>query len=162
MPAGYTDAALEIGASAMVNRTFLIELHTADPGNPVANTPPTRTTAAGKITNGHNNYYPKWVAKGGFDAEGSSATEARYSNSADVEYRNADNGEDENGWGSVEWITIWYDADDADAADPGTGNSAAFDTLFSVMQLQTAQTVGNGDPFVIRARTIDLISSNAA
>jgi len=162
MPAGYADAAIELGLREMVNRTFWIELHTDDPGNPVATTPLTRTTIAHRITAGMNGYYGQWVAKNGFIVEGSSATEARYANSADVDFGSANNDNDNTGWGEVSWMSIWYDASNADAANPNQGDSSAFDTLFSIMQLQTAQTVGDGDPFVIRANTIDLITRNAA
>ena len=162
MPAGFTDAARRLGLAAQINRTFWIELHTADPGNPNAATPLTRTSAAGRIAAGTNGYYGEWVANGGFVIEGTSDTEERYSNSADVDFGSADASSNTNGWGSIGWITIWYDANGAAAADPGDGDSSAFDTLFCVMELQTSQTVGNGDPFVIRAGTIDLISRNAA
>ena len=162
MAAGFSDAALELGIKEMVNRTFWIELHTADPGDPVGNAALTRASVAGLITRGNNNYYGQHVAAGGFIIEGTSTSEARYANSADVDFGTADAGEDNTGWGTIGWISIWYDADDAAAADPGQGDPAVFDTLFSVMQLQTNQAVGNGDPFVIRANTIDLISRNAA
>ena len=162
MPAGFTDAAREIGLDAMVDRTFWIELHTDDPGNPNAGTPLSRTTAANRITAGNNGYYGQWVARGGFIAEGSLATEARYSNQQDVDFGSATSANDNTGWGEVSWITIWYDNGAPATGDPGQADSSAFDTLFAVMQLQTAQTVGTGDPFVIRANTIDLISRNAA
>ena len=164
MPAGFTDAAREIGMDAMTDRTFWIELHTTDPGNPNASTPLTRTAAlsAGGIAVGHNGYYGQWVARNGFVVEGTASTEARYANQNDVDFGSADNGEDQNGWGTIGWITIWYDANGQATGDPGQTSSAAFDTHFCTMQLQTEQAVGNGDPFVIRASTIDLISRNAA
>ena len=164
MAAGYSDAALELGLKEMVNRSFWIELHTADPGNPVASTPPTRSNIGSGIAAGNNGYYGQHIAQGGVTIEttASSGSESRYSNSGDVDFGSATSSTDTNGWGEIGWISIWYDADDEDAADPGTANSSAFDTLFAVMQLQTAQTVGNGDPFVIRANTIDFISRNAA
>ena len=161
MAAGFSDAIMTVGLREMVNRTIWIELHTADPGDPVASTPITRSTGAGRITAGLNGYYGQWVAKGGFIVEGTSATQARYSNDDDVDFGTATNSSNANGWGNIGWITLWYDGNDADAADPGTGNSSAFDTLLAVMQLQTAQTVNTNDPFVIRADTIDLISQNA-
>ena len=158
MPAGFSDAAREIGMDAMTARTFWIELHTDDPGNPDAATPLTRATIANGITAGTNGYYGQWISKTGFVVEGTLTTEARYANATDVDFGTAAGGT----WGSISWISIWYDANDEDAANPGTTSSAAFDTLFCVMQLQTAQTVNDEDPFVIRASTIDLISRNAA
>ena len=162
MPAGFTDAARRLGLAEQVNRTFWIELHTADPGNPNAATPPTRAAATGRIAPGTNGYYGQWVARGGFIVEGTSDTEERYSNREDVDFGSADASDNANGWGTIGWITIWYDADAPAAADPGQADSTAFSTLFAIMQLQTDQAVGNGDPFVIRANTIDLISRNAA
>ena len=164
MPAGYTDAARRLGLAAQIDRTFWIELHTTDPGDPNAAVPLTRTAAlsAGGIAVGHNGYYGQWVARNGFTVEGALTTEERYSNSSDVDFGTADNDEDGNGWGTIGWITIWYDANGQATADPGQASSTAFDTHFCTMQLQTPQAVGNGDPFVIRANTIDLISRNAA
>ena len=158
MPAGFTDAARELGLKEMVNRTTWIELHTADPGNPNASTPLARASVTGRIAPGTNGYYGKFVTKGGFIIEGSSDTEARYANSADVDFGSATGG----AWGTIGWISIWYDASDADATDPVQADSTKFDTCFCVMQLQTDQAVGENDPFVIRASTIDLISRNAA
>ena len=164
MPAGFTDAARRLGLAAQIDRTFWIELHTSDPGDPNASTPLTRAAAlnAGGIAVGNNGYYGRWVARNGFGIEGTSATEERYSNSNDVDFGSANNDDDNNGWGTIGWITIWYDANGQATANPGTNSSAAFDTHFCTMQLQTNQAVGNGDPFVIRANTIDLISRNAA
>ena len=162
MPAGFTDAARELGLKEQVNRTFWIELHTADPGNPNAATPLARGSVTGRIAPGTNGYYGKFVAAGGFIVEGSSDTEARYANSADVDFGAADSSDNAAGWGTIGWISIWYDADDAAATDPVQADSTKFDTCFCVMQLQTDQSVGTGDPFVIRASTIDLISRNAA
>ena len=162
MPAGFSDAIREIGLRAQINRSVWIELHTDDPGNPNATTPLTRQTIQNGITVGHNGYYGQHVAQGGFIVEGSATTEARYANSADVDFGSADADEDTSGWGTVSWISIWYDADDEDAADPGTSSSTAFDTLLAVMQLQTPQAISDGDPFVIRANTIDLLLRNAA
>ena len=158
MPAGFTDAAREIGLREQVNRSFWVELHTDDPGNPNAGTPLTRTTAANRIAAGTNGYYGQYIARNGMVVEGTLTTEARYANQTDVDFGSASGG----GWGTISWITIWYDADDAAATDPGTNASTKFDTLFAIMQLQTPQAVTDGDPFVIRANTIDLVSQNAA
>lgn len=164
MPAGFSDAALELGAAAMVNRSFLIRLHTGDPGNPVGPTPlelPGETNAAANfVTDGTNGYLPEHIAQGGVTSEGTSNTEARFSNAADVDFGTAGSG---GGWGNVSWISVWYNAIDDDAGDPADAAARnAFSTCFAVMQLQTAQTVNANDPFVIRARTIDFISTNAA
>ena len=165
MAAGFTDAAMTIGLNAMVNRSFVIELHTDDPGNPVATTPLNRATIANKVTTANNGYYPEYVAQGGFVPESSSdaAVEARFANNADIDFGSATAADDNTGWGNVGWISIWYDADVPAAADPGTntGSINAFDTLFAVMELQTAQNVNTNDPFVIRANTVDLINRNA-
>ena len=161
MAAGFSDAALTLGLREMVNRTFWIELHTADPGDPVANTPLTRASVAGRITPGHNGYYGQWVPQNGFIVEGTSATQAKYSNDDDVDFGTADNSTNASGWGLIGWISIWYDGNAPAAANPGQGNSSAFDTLFSIQQLQTNQQVNTNDPFVIRADTIDLIGQNA-
>ena len=158
MPAGFTDAIREIGLFAQVDRSLWVELHTDDPGNPNAATPLTRTTIANRITPGTNAYYGKYIAKGGMVVEGSSSAEARYANNADVDFGSASGGV----WGTISWISIWYDANDAEATDPVRGDSTKFDALFAIMQLQTPQAVGDGDPFVIRANTIDLVSQNAA
>ena len=160
MPAGYSDAAMELGLDAMVDRAFWIELHTGDPGT-ATGTALTRTTAANRLTAGNNGYYGRYIARGGVTSEGSSTSEARYSNSADVDFGSATNANDENGWGEIQYITVWYDANAPAAANPGQGNSSAFDTCFAVMQLATNQQVNNGDPFVIRAETIDFVSTNA-
>ena len=162
MPAGFSDAIREIGLAAQLNRTIWIELHTADPGNPNAATPLTRTTVTGRITAGTNGYYGRWVAQGGFIVDGTSNTEARFANSADVDFGTANSDDNANGWGTIGWITLWYSSASPTQGNPAQGNSAAFNTLLAVMQLQTEQAVGNGDPFVIRANTIDLILRNAA
>ena len=149
MPAGFSDAALELGAAAMVNRSFLIRLHTGD----ICRAP----AGALQISNG---YLPEHIAQGGVTSEGTSNTEARFSNTADVDFGTAASG---GGWGNVSWISVWYNATDEDAGDPADATARnAFSTCFAVMQLQTAQTVNANDPFVIRARTIDFISTNAA
>ena len=162
MPAGFSDAALELGAAAMVNRSFLIRLHTGDPGTPQGDalTLTGGSAAENFVTDGTNGYLPEHIAQGGVTSEGTSNTEARFSNTADVDFGTASSG---GGWGNVSWISVWYNASDDDAGDPADADARnAFSTCFAVMQLQTAQTVNANDPFVIRARTIDFISTNAA
>lgn len=169
MVAGFSDAAMTVGAAAMVNRSFLVRLHTGDPGNPVATSPLTLSGGSNNVANlvadGTNGYQPAHIAQGGVTAEASGsaamqASEARYSNSADVDFGTASSG---GGWGNISWISIWYNAADDDAAAPtNTAGRNAFSTHFANLELQTAQTVNANDPFVIRARTIDFISRNAA
>ena len=160
MPAGYSDAALELGAAAMVNRSFVVELHTGDPGT-ATGTAITRANVANKVDHEHNGYYAQYLAQNtGVTAEGSSATEARYSNAADIDFGSANSDDDTNGWGNIQYATLWYDANAPGAADPGTSSPTAFDTLFAIFALATSQTVGNGDPFVIRSRTMDIVAQN--
>lgn len=166
MPAGFSDAAMEIGLAEQVNRSFLVRLHTGDPGNPVGTAPLTLSTVSNLVAAGTNGYQPEFIAQGGITAEASGsaaaqAMESRYSNSADVDFGTAASG---GGWGSISWISLWYDADDPDAGDPGstTADQNMFSTHFANVQLQTAQTVNANDPFVIRARTIDFVNRNAA
>ena len=143
MPAGLSINALLLGVGAMVDQALQIRLHYGDPG------------AAG-TTNGidaSNGYVHELVAKGGFTREG--ATGVRYSNTADVDFGSASGG----AWGdgtntqSVSWISVWYDADNDAGVAP--------DTWFGNFRLSSAQQVNDGDPFVIRRRTIDIVSMNA-
>lgn len=163
MPAGFSRAAIDLGAAEMIDRSFLIALHTGDPGNPVGNTPLARgagnSAAANSVTVGTNGYAHVIIAQGAITAEGPATnTNTRYSNTADINFGSAGSG---GGWGEIQYISVWYDANgptqSADGNSPGN-----FDTCFAVMELQTHQTVNASDPFVIRARTVDFIGQNAA
>ena len=143
MPAGFSTAALLLGISAMVDRALQVRLHYGDPGDgglasPIA------------VADGYSH---ELVGRGGFTREG--ATGVRYSNAADVDFGAAAGGN----WGDgtadqpVSWISLWYDADNVSGVAP--------DTWFGNFRLSSAQQVNDGDPFVIRRNTIDIVSMNA-
>jgi len=149
MPNGYTNTARLLALSLLVNRTIQVRLHYGDPGS------------AG-TSNGideSNGYAHVHIAQGGITREGSGADAARYSNTADINYSAASTGN----WGdgssdqAVSWISLWYDADDA------TNTVAAnFDTHMASLELASSQQVNDGDPFVIRQRTLDFTAMNTA
>ena len=142
--AGYNDVYLDLIAQLATDRTFQVRLHTGDPGDEGTASP----VAA------ENGYEHQVIPK---DSAGSVTKEAtgRYSNSADVDFGAASSADDNTGWGTINWITVWYDAN-----DPANTVAGNFDTLAGKFQLATAQQVNTNDPFVIRQRTIDFVAQN--
>ena len=145
MPVGYSNDALELGLAAIVNRTIQVRLHFDDPGNDGTANP----------ISPHGGYAHVHVAKNGFTRESA----ARFSNAADISFTAATGtwGEDSSTPQDVSWLSLWYDADDADNTNAGD-----FDTHLGNFQFRTAQTVQNGDPFVIRQRTLDIVSTSVS
>ena len=139
MPAGLSDAALDLANAELLERTMQVRLHTADPGD------------AGTASPVSGNGYAHQALAAGTGGSGGWVQEAsgRYSNRADVDFGTATGT-----WGSVGWVTVWYDASDP----AGTG----YDTLLATYELATAQTVEDTDPFVIRAGTMDVTFANAS
>ena len=140
MPAGLSDEALDLANAELLNRTMQVRLHTADPGD------------AGTLNAVSGNAYSHQALAAGSGVSGGWVQEVsgRYSNRADVDFGTASGGS----WGSVGWVTVWYDADDP----AGTG----YDTLLATYELATAQTVEDTDPFVLRAGTMDVTFANAS
>ena len=144
MPAGITDNALILGLAEMADRAFQGRLHYGDPGangteNPISG----------------NGYDHLTIARGSFTREG--ATGARFSNTNSLNWPTASGG----AWGrsasnpdDVAYITLWYDE-----SDPTNTVPANFDTLFATFQLTSPQRINDGDPFIIRAREMDLVST---
>ena len=143
MPNAYSSNALMLAISELANRTIQVRLHYGDPGN----------AGTANAIHASNGYAHEILARGAITQESGS----RYSNTADIEWNPASGGN----WGDgsndqpVSWITLWYDA--SDAANTDANN---FDTLMATLRLASSQQVNDGDPFVLRARTLDLVSLN--
>ena len=141
MPAGLSDAALDLANVELLDRTMQVRLHTDDPGNAG-----TQNSVSG------SGYTHQALPRGSSGGSSGWIQEAngRYSNRADVDFGSASGGT----WGTVGWVTLWYDASDP----AGTG----YDTLLATYELATAQTVADTDPFVVRAGTMDITLGNAS
>ena len=146
MPAGYSEAALELGLAAIVDRNIQVRLHYDDPGN---------DGTANGIDTTHSGYAHVHITKGGFTRESA----ARYSNTNDINFAaaTATLGSDSTTPQDVAWLSLWYDANNEDNTDV-----SMFDTHLGNFQFRTAQTVQNGDPFVIRQRTLDIVSTSVS
>ena len=140
MPAGLSDAALDLANAELVNRTMQVRLHTADPGD----------AGTGSAISGNGYSHQALAAGSGVSGGWVREVSGRYSNRADVDFGTASGGS----WGSVSWATIWYDASDP----AGTG----YDTLLATYELAVAQTVLDTDPFVLRTGTMDITFANSA
>jgi len=143
MPAGLSNNALLLGLTEIADRTLQVRLHYGDPGN----------AGTDNGIDESNAYAHVVVARNGFTQE---TGVTRFSNTNDVTFADADGGN----WGDgssdqeVGWLSLWYDADDKTNTVPGD-----FDTLLGNFELRTTQLVQDGDPFVLRRRTIDLVGT---
>ena len=140
MPAGLSDAALDLANAELLDRTMQVRLHTADPGD----------AGTASVVNGNGYNHQPLAAGTGASGGWIQEVTGRYSNRADVDFGEADGGS----WGSVGWVTVWYDA-----SDPA---GTSYDTLLATYELATAQTVEDTDPFVLRAGTMDVTFANAS
>lgn len=149
MPTGYTNTSRLLALSLLVNRTIQVRLHYGDPGS-------AGTSNGIAVSNGYAHVH---IAQGGVTREGTGSDGARYSNTADITYAAASGGN----WGDgssdqpVSWVSLWYDAN-----DPTNTNSGNFDTHMASLELASSQQVNDGDPFVIRQRTLDFTAMNPA
>lgn len=147
MPQGFSAAARLLAVQLLANRSIQVRLHYGDPGS-------AGTSNGIAAANGYAHVH---IAQGGMTREGSGTT-SRFSNTADINFAAASGGN----WGdgssdqAVSWISLWYDADDDDNIISGN-----FDTHMGSIELASSQQVNDGDPFVIRAMTLDLFTSNA-
>lgn len=146
MPAGFSPAARLLAIQLLTNRSIQVRLHYGDPGN-------AGTSNGINVSNGYAHVH---IIQGGMTREGTGDT-SRFSNTSDINFAAASGGN----WGDgssdqpVSWISLWYDADDA--TNTISGN---FDTFMGAIELASSQQVNDGDPFVIRAMTLDLFTSN--
>lgn len=142
MPIGITNDALILGLVAITNRTIQVRLHYDDPG----------TNGTDNEIARENGYARLMIARAGFSRE--STSDIRYSNTQQISF-----GPATGDWGdgtdnqTVSWLTLWYDRN-----DPTNTDDATFDTLLSTHEFHTSQQVTTGNPFVIQAHGIDLVS----